>query len=818
MKKLYFLLVALLISNMGFGQIISQYVETNSGSNPKGIEIWNNTATTLDFTTNNLVIEKGTNGASPSTDYTLDSGTLASGNVIVIGTSDMQTITEANGSVWYLKAFTFNGDDALVVKYGGTVTDVFGDPGTGDPGAGWSGNGVQTYNQNIELNSGITTGDTDGWTDPSSRFSTVSSDPVGAGGLDGFGIAPSSSPSCGVSLGTATFLCSSNNIGDNNDDVTIQIPYTGVDTGITSVTTTSGGSVFGGDPASDTDGTIVITGLSEGDAWDITLNGGDCDGITTSGTVPSDECDPAPNTCYDLSGGGELFELVTVASNSAGDAWTFSSGTYSMNGFCGTSCTEASDTWLIFGPLDMTGVSDLALLFDAAESFDGTDLNIQFTSDYSSLCPSGATWTSAQTIVGDGTGTGNYTVDLSAATGTDVFVGIQYLDSDGFPNSGWSLSNVELASFGITCPTLGTRPTSDCATCDLVLESETYNCQSATTGDGNDEVYVDIPYSGSEDTITSLSTTSGGTITGDDPTTVADGTITITGLFEGQAWNLTINGGDCDGTTVSGTIPSSICDPIVCASPGDILISEVMRNPAAVGDDVGEYFEVYNNTGSSIDMRGWIIKDDATASEAHAITSSVVVSGGGYAVFVINGDSGVNGGISGAYSYEGDISLGNSGTDGIIIECSGTVIDQVIWDGTFPPASSGVSMEFSNTFLARLNNTDNDNGANWGLATTAYGSGDLGSPGVANDFALSSKSFDEASFNIYPNPTNIGFVNISSKSSEVINAKVFDILGKEVMKGKVENNQLDVSSLNAGMYILRLSQNNATVTKKLVIQ
>ncbi len=35
---------------------------------------------------------------------------------------------------------------------------------------------------------------------------------------------------------------------------------------------------------------------------------------------------------------------------------------------------------------------------------------------------------------------------------------------------------------------------------------------------------------------------------------------------------------------------------------------------------------------------------------------------------------------------------------------------------------------------------------------------------------------------------------------------------------RVENNQLNVSNLNAGMYILKLSQNNATVTKKLVIQ
>jgi hypothetical protein len=41
-------------------------------------------------------------------DFTLSTGTLAAGEVIVIGTSDMQTVTENNGSVFHLKAFIFN--------------------------------------------------------------------------------------------------------------------------------------------------------------------------------------------------------------------------------------------------------------------------------------------------------------------------------------------------------------------------------------------------------------------------------------------------------------------------------------------------------------------------------------------------------------------------------------------------------------------------------------------------------------------------------------------------------------------------------------
>ncbi len=193
-KTHFFILFFLLLwVNAGRGQIISQYVETNSGTEPKGIEIYNNTGETLDFSTNNLVVQQGTNGGSLSTKVTVSSGTLAHGEVMVIGTSDIGTYLTNQGlsTVTFVQeSFQFNGDDALAIKYGSSTTDVFGNPGS-DPGSAWSGNGVSTKDQNIQLLSGITTGDTDGWTDPSARFETTSSDPVGSGGLTGFGISPS---------------------------------------------------------------------------------------------------------------------------------------------------------------------------------------------------------------------------------------------------------------------------------------------------------------------------------------------------------------------------------------------------------------------------------------------------------------------------------------------------------------------------------------------------------------------------------------------------------------------------------------------------
>ncbi len=110
----------------------------------------------------------------------------------MIGTPNLGTYLTDQGlsSVLFISyGFSFNGDDALGVSYGGTLTDIFGNPGF-DPRSEWNGNGVSTLNQNIQLLQSISDGDLDGWTDPSSRFELVSSVPSTTGGLSGFGSAP----------------------------------------------------------------------------------------------------------------------------------------------------------------------------------------------------------------------------------------------------------------------------------------------------------------------------------------------------------------------------------------------------------------------------------------------------------------------------------------------------------------------------------------------------------------------------------------------------------------------------------------------------
>mgnify|MGYP001405265229 CR=1 FL=1 len=94
MKKI--LITIVFFPLFSFSQIISQYVETNKGSSPKGIEIYNNTGATLNFSSTNLTVWLEQNGAPESLKHTISSGTLAPNEVLVIGTSGMETDVDAN--------------------------------------------------------------------------------------------------------------------------------------------------------------------------------------------------------------------------------------------------------------------------------------------------------------------------------------------------------------------------------------------------------------------------------------------------------------------------------------------------------------------------------------------------------------------------------------------------------------------------------------------------------------------------------------------------------------------------------------------------
>lgn len=70
---------------------------------------------------------------------------------------------------------------------------------------------------------------------------------------------------------------------------------------------------------------------------------------------------------------------------------------------------------------------------------------------------------------------------------------------------------------------------------------------------------------------------------------------------------------------------------------------------------------------------------------------------------------------------------------------------------------------------------------------------------------------------IYPNPTNDGFVNILSSEMGDKFIELFDINGRKVLSTLINDDRLDVSSLDAGFYLTKVTIGGKTSITKLII-
>tara|TARA_B110000305_G_scaffold113242_1_gene127443 strand:+ start:25 stop:804 length:780 start_codon:yes stop_codon:yes gene_type:complete len=75
-------------------------------------------------------------------------------------------------------------------------------------------------------------------------------------------------------------------------------------------------------------------------------------------------------------------------------------------------------------------------------------------------------------------------------------------------------------------------------------------------------------------------------------------------------------------------------------------------------------------------------------------------------------------------------------------------------------------------------------------------------------------------FAAYPNPVSNGILTISSAGNSLKNITIFNLLGKQVLSSSFSGVQsnVDVSSISAGIYILKVTEAGKTATKKLVIR
>ncbi len=73
-------------------------------------------------------------------------------------------------------------------------------------------------------------------------------------------------------------------------------------------------------------------------------------------------------------------------------------------------------------------------------------------------------------------------------------------------------------------------------------------------------------------------------------------------------------------------------------------------------------------------------------------------------------------------------------------------------------------------------------------------------------------------FKLFPNPVSNNTVYITTKDNAKKDIVVYNIFGEIVLKQKLLNKQLDITKLVSGMYLMQVTENNKTITRKLVVK
>jgi hypothetical protein len=75
-----------------------------------------------------------------------------------------------------------------------------------------------------------------------------------------------------------------------------------------------------------------------------------------------------------------------------------------------------------------------------------------------------------------------------------------------------------------------------------------------------------------------------------------------------------------------------------------------------------------------------------------------------------------------------------------------------------------------------------------------------------------------AGLKMYPNPVSNGTLFIETSANAEKTVTVFDVLGKQVLNTTTSNNTINVASLHTGVYIVNITEEGKTASRKLVIK
>lgn len=213
-------------------------------------------------------------------------------------------------------------------------------------------------------------------------------------------------------------------------------------------------------------------------------------------------------------------------------------------------------------------------------------------------------------------------------------------------------------------------------------------------------------------------------------------------------------------------------------SASDLVINEIMYNPAEGGVDSTEFIEIYNNGSVSVDLT------DFTLTGGIYTFPSVSIAAGAYYVVAVNTSAFTN--VYG-FAPHGEFTngLSNSGESIVLKDNLGVLLDSVYYRPVAPwPTGSAVGTANGGgaSLILCDPNSDNNDGANWKASTTPVGitinsRPVLASPNAANSCPIINPDIEATGFlglnSTYCNITTISGSIVLKNIGAVASNKVY---------------------------------------------
>lgn len=392
---------------------------------------------------------------------------------------------------------------------------------------------------------------------------------------------------------------------------------------------------------------------------------------------------------------------------------------------------------------------------------------------------------------------------------------------------------------------LGTTP------CDLNFGIETAVCDAVTLA--IDTYTATIPFTGGNSGTYNLSSNVG-TIGGDNPTTTASGNIIITNIPEGTNVTLTVTG-TCG---LSKVVAAPQCKPVntlpysepfnytvgtalgttqrwsnvntgddILAVAGSLTYPGLTSSGNSVAFDNGgiDCITTFTDTNTNTLFTGFLMKvtDNTAMVEGSQDYIAVLTEDGNFRARLFlkktgttyqfglasTGTSTTN--LSSGFFNVGDVVY-------VVMAYDFATNDLKAWFNptvaTFSAATAADLTEaMAATPIAKLNGFMLRQGNSNGTPFTT-----VDELKIATTVAqLGVQENNISGLNIYPNPAN-DFLHITTSANGVKTVAIYDVVGKQVLNTTTANEVINVSSLNAGIYMVKITEEGKTATRKLVIK